>query len=340
MADSIRLTRQELYDRMWTTPAWKLGPELGMSGRGLAKLCLREGIPVPNRGYWAKKEFGWSPTQAKLPARMAGQSESITFETRSLKLGETLGRPLVEIPETLNDPHPLVLATLKALKRAKQQENRLVMVEGPSVISTNVSRGSLNRAMRMMDAFVRALERQGCEIRPGMGPSKPSAIVRNSDVVACSLEEKVIRTERPLTRSQAREKERNPWLHSTPRYSYQPTGDLVLRLDLGLGAGRRRNWGDGKRTKLEGLLARAVEEVLWVFAAADARREREQREDQERERQLQVRLAEERKQFQQQRRIKTVEERLTLWRAAESLRGWLVAVQKAGSAGNEVRSLC
>jgi hypothetical protein len=46
VSDSTRLTREQLYDRVWSTPAWKLGPELGMSGRGLAKRCAREGIPV------------------------------------------------------------------------------------------------------------------------------------------------------------------------------------------------------------------------------------------------------------------------------------------------------
>jgi hypothetical protein len=58
MADAIRLTRQELYDRVWSTPLARLGPELGMSGRGLAKLCSREGIPVPNRGWWANADSG------------------------------------------------------------------------------------------------------------------------------------------------------------------------------------------------------------------------------------------------------------------------------------------
>jgi len=33
--------RQQFYDRVWTTPVETLAAELGLSGRGLAKLCAR-----------------------------------------------------------------------------------------------------------------------------------------------------------------------------------------------------------------------------------------------------------------------------------------------------------
>ena len=54
----LTLTRQQLHDRVWTTPTDKLAGELGLSGRGLGKLCARHDIPVPPRGYWAKKAAG------------------------------------------------------------------------------------------------------------------------------------------------------------------------------------------------------------------------------------------------------------------------------------------
>jgi hypothetical protein len=54
----ITLTRQQLYDRAWTTPIVALAQELGLSGRGLGKLCDRYDIPVPPPGWWAKKAAG------------------------------------------------------------------------------------------------------------------------------------------------------------------------------------------------------------------------------------------------------------------------------------------
>ncbi len=57
LADIV-LTREELYDRVWSTPMQKLALEFGLSDVGLAKVCKRHKIPRPSRGYWAKLESG------------------------------------------------------------------------------------------------------------------------------------------------------------------------------------------------------------------------------------------------------------------------------------------
>jgi len=54
----VRLTRGELYEKMWSRPAIALAEEFGISGRGLGKICTRFEIPVPPRGYWAKLAVG------------------------------------------------------------------------------------------------------------------------------------------------------------------------------------------------------------------------------------------------------------------------------------------
>lgn len=49
------IRREDLFRRVWETPAYKLAPELGLSGRGLAKLCKRFDVPMPPIGYF------WQP---------------------------------------------------------------------------------------------------------------------------------------------------------------------------------------------------------------------------------------------------------------------------------------
>lgn len=53
-----KIIRADLYAMVWRTPMHKLAPEFGISDVGLAKLCRRQGVPLPPRGYWAKLHFG------------------------------------------------------------------------------------------------------------------------------------------------------------------------------------------------------------------------------------------------------------------------------------------
>ena len=50
--------RDSLYEEVWATPMAKLAKQYGISDVGLAKVCRKLAIPVPGRGYWAKKEAG------------------------------------------------------------------------------------------------------------------------------------------------------------------------------------------------------------------------------------------------------------------------------------------
>ncbi|KAA3636067.1 MAG: hypothetical protein DWP92_10095, partial [Armatimonadetes bacterium] len=52
------MTRQELYDLVWSEPMRKVAPRFYCSDSWLAKICRRCGVPTPPRGYWAKKEAG------------------------------------------------------------------------------------------------------------------------------------------------------------------------------------------------------------------------------------------------------------------------------------------
>jgi len=65
---SISLSRGELYRRVWSKPVGSIAKELGISGRGLAKICARFEIPVPRRGYWAKLAAGKRAPEIPLPS--------------------------------------------------------------------------------------------------------------------------------------------------------------------------------------------------------------------------------------------------------------------------------
>jgi hypothetical protein len=61
------LTRQTLYDLVWSKPMVEVAQEFNMSDRGLAKRCAAVDVPVPPRGYWARKAAGQDPEKIPLP---------------------------------------------------------------------------------------------------------------------------------------------------------------------------------------------------------------------------------------------------------------------------------
>jgi hypothetical protein len=63
-----RVTRAELYAKVWSEPMVKIAKEFGISDRGLAKTCNRLEVPVPPRGYWAKLQAGKRVSKLPLPA--------------------------------------------------------------------------------------------------------------------------------------------------------------------------------------------------------------------------------------------------------------------------------
>jgi hypothetical protein len=55
LSDHLRLTREELYRLVWAKPMTEVGQDFQISDRAMAKICARKQVPVPPRGYWAKK---------------------------------------------------------------------------------------------------------------------------------------------------------------------------------------------------------------------------------------------------------------------------------------------
>jgi hypothetical protein len=124
------MKRRELYERVWQTPLSKLGPELGFSDVGLAKLCKRYDIPVPPVGYWARLAAGQEPRRPSLPAPddestvylptardIAHRNAARQHAQKMAEAGAAVERdvqvPVVEVRPTLEGCHAAVTKTAK-----------------------------------------------------------------------------------------------------------------------------------------------------------------------------------------------------------------------------------
>lgn len=65
--ENVVLTREELYEEVWSEPMATVAGKYGLSDVGLAKICRKLDVPVPWRGYWRKKQVGQTVKRPPLP---------------------------------------------------------------------------------------------------------------------------------------------------------------------------------------------------------------------------------------------------------------------------------
>src|SRR6267142_829718 len=73
----IVVTREQLYEQVWTIPTQTLAKQYGISDVGLSKICRRLNVPKPGLGYWAKVDAGQTPPRTPLPGRALEHSYEI-----------------------------------------------------------------------------------------------------------------------------------------------------------------------------------------------------------------------------------------------------------------------
>jgi hypothetical protein len=106
---SAIFTRQDLYDQVWSEPIRTVANRLGVSDVWLKKCCAKADIPVPHRGYWAKRHAGKSVVRAKLPLRAPGQPDSVQIGQESYRywtpvdLEAELAKP-APVPPIFDEP--------------------------------------------------------------------------------------------------------------------------------------------------------------------------------------------------------------------------------------------
>jgi hypothetical protein len=64
---TLTLSREQLYEQVWTMPTTKVAKSYGFSDVMLTKICRRYHIPKPPLGYWAKIRHGYNIARTPLP---------------------------------------------------------------------------------------------------------------------------------------------------------------------------------------------------------------------------------------------------------------------------------
>ena len=171
------ITRQELYDLVWSESLTALSKRLNVKYTALRRICTEMKVPIPPFGHWARLKFDKPVKVIDLPEEYSGANEVQISPTASAKndpkvLTITKNSAVEEIkndkslplkvPKTLTNPEELVLAAQKKLmeyKYSKYHDNEMVRYDGAFTI--RVSRGNIGRALRFMDALIKLLKERG-----------------------------------------------------------------------------------------------------------------------------------------------------------------------------------
>jgi hypothetical protein len=323
----IRLTRAELYEKVWSTPMRTLAEEFNLSDVGLAKVCRKHDIPLPPVGYWRQKETGHELTRPPLHfAKNDAETLDIFVRERLTPEFATLAAepaPKITIPAELS--HAFALRTEKLLAHGKENAKKLVVPKKGATPHLFVSREQLARSLRILNALFLALEERGQSVA---WPKEESAVltfvVDGETIKFCLLE---VTNSVPHVLTPAEQK--HTW--TAPKWDYQLTGKLKLRIDnLPYGMGPIRSiWSDGKRQQLENCIGDFVVGLNVVAAAIRKNRqdieERDRQWEEERKREDEERqVAEEKK-----RKAEFVSELIQNWEEAARLRRFAKSMEES-----------
>lgn len=122
------ITREELYQRIWTTPIVRLGEELGFSYLEMVRICAALNVPRPSGGYWYRLAHNGVSEQVPLPPAAPGVATEIELGDRTRF--EEQAEPEHEAPADDEQPteaslHPRKKCehrTVPALEQAREQQ--------------------------------------------------------------------------------------------------------------------------------------------------------------------------------------------------------------------------
>ena len=260
--ETISLRREELYEQVWTTPVVKLAKTFGLSDVAIAKICKKHSIPKPPLGYWAKLRHGKIMPRPPLPNIIDEQLTVVKIHKRPVR--SDLWRPTLEdrpdtisvtVPDRLTSPHLLVSNTLIALKSCTPDRDGILRPRSAQCLDVSVSRNVIGRAMRVMDALLKALQKHGYPASIVERDRKRLTCVQVlGETIEIQLRELFDRREKQFTAAEKKERERSSWLRDKVEYEYSPSGRLTLNILNYLSEGCRRVWSDGKKQRLEARL--------------------------------------------------------------------------------------
>lgn len=253
--NTVEVTRENLYAEVWSMPMTKVSKKYNLSDVGMAKVCRRNNIPCPPRGYWAKLENDKKVKQTPLPPmenaapiifhmmfdNIGQEDPTLPDQVRQLIDREEKSAEKIVVPDSMISPHPITQEISEKLQDGKVDYYKRINSDClPQVL---VSKHLIPRALRVMDTLVKELDDRGF-LDGIFGYSVPYGIIEEID---SNLSE----------RARKRIQETGETRRYDFDYERKPSGRLRLEILTTMtfhSNGLQRNWKDGKTQCIENCL--------------------------------------------------------------------------------------
>jgi hypothetical protein len=257
MSDPRRLaelSRQELYDLIWSTPVTQVAADFGVTEATVKNHCNNRRIPRPTLRYWSKIAAGIKPRKKPLPP-----SAKEVFETKAQR---RIPKSLA-LPEPGTPLHPLAAEMLAALKKIKPDYKNLIRLKETNFPEVTVSKALLERAARTFHVLLNELEPLGIEFKKFPGKHDPGYFRWGQDRLFFTIEEVLTNPIEPSRRQR--------WWEGSGQYTF--SGHLAISSnDKSWGHRDAKEWLETKKHPLERVLSEVVSAVRLHFLTLQRKR--------------------------------------------------------------------
>lgn len=251
-SDSKELSREELYERIWSSPMTQVAAELGISDVALGKRCKKLNVPKPPVGYWAKVAAGQTPKKQALPAA----PKPIEYEALDAPVAGTL-----PVPASLLQMHPMAMELMALLRAAVPDIDQRLKIENRTVPRVTVSKALIEPAVKALHMIVTAVDVRGIRCCPSRSKYDVAHFERGHDRLNLTIEEATVMVTRAPTAKEKR--------HPTARWQTQfaeLSGKLSMFITTERHATRPKTWTEGDKLPLEEVLAKVVQAICKHYA--------------------------------------------------------------------------
>ncbi len=355
--DPLTLTREELYELVWSKPMLELAKDFGLSDVALAKRCRRLAVPVPGRGYWARVAAGQTPRQSPLKKRadQSGDYSALIFDARSADVeqkqrGVDTTHPKSEVRQKIAEleikpiddlrlASGIVKRTAMHLKVYWRKEIAWERGErtGP-IVRIEVSDACTERALVLAEQLLLAVKHVGWKVRRPERTNEPNTYDRYARTATASagpeyvqiiaeeepftvyIDERRRRIDHVPTEEEKQKRRRGEYVYA-PRWDYLHTGELRLHVS-------GKTWQDTAKKKLEFSIGSILDFMLTEALAIKVRREQRRLAEIEARRQEQLRWKLSQRRQANEKLIHELEAQAGAWFRARMLRSYLRALKR------------